>query len=495
MPNDSTYKRVLVAGLGRSGAASLKFLCTLESSFLKEIVAVADDFNRSEIESIFDVEGCIHGAKLYKTKEFEIAFKDAEKYFDICVISPGISPQTELYKLCQKHSVELISEIEFAYRSFDRQWVAITGTNGKTTTTALLSHLLNTAGIKAESLGNIGYPAIELAAKPGIKVAELSSFQLHTVNTLKPIASAILNITPDHLDWHAGFENYAADKARIFANQGKDDLIILNGDEEESQKLVPLAKKTGAKLVLVKLEDSLLNRWVKEAELLIKGEHNVFNATVAALIASKLGLNDSQIREGLMSFKAVSHRLEYAGDALGAAWYNDSKATNPDATMKALKAFEGEKLFLLLGGRNKGNSFVDLAKHALDHNTILEVFCFGESAEDIMGDFLLAKAEKNLGTKDFPLLSSYATLALALEAISSKLGESESAATTANTAASANNATTSTSAEVVLLSPANASFDEFDSFEHRGEVFKDFVENLASDTLSLLAQSQESQED
>ncbi len=302
----------------------------------------------------------------------------------------------------------VISEIEFAYAESACAWVAVTGTNGKTTTTALITHLLNAGGITARAVGNIGTPAIEAVGDCGheqVLVAEVSSFQLALTATFHPRVAVLLNITPDHMDWHGTLERYAADKAKIFANLGPDDVAVIDADDGGSRALVGDAEATGARVVRVErdavgggvacLADNALSysrqwrtscRLIDVDELQIRGAHNVSNALAAATAAAALGVTPADLRAGLRSFAPIEHRLEPVGVLGGAEWFNDSKATNPDAVSKALAAFGDRPIVLLAGGRNKNNDFAQLAAQATQ--VVRGAVLFGEAAGELDASFV-----------------------------------------------------------------------------------------------------------
>lgn len=451
--------RVLVAGLGKSGVAAVSYF--LKHPDIFDSLTVVDSSSNprllSEIEKIagFDKVNTLFG----------IDELDVDQTFDTCVMSPGFSPLSPMYRSIEEHTDKIISEIEFAYGQSEGDWVAITGTNGKTTTTALTTHMLKGAGIDAISVGNIGTPAIEAvetARKDSVFVAEVSSFQLHAIDTFKPRVCALLNITPDHINWHGTLENYADDKARVFKNCGQGDVVLLNSDDTETRKVVSPAERTGADVIGISFADEEIFTWAKPDELNIKGPHNISNALFAAHIARALGVDDAKIASALKSFLPVEHRLELVVTKGGVQWYNDSKATNPDAVFKALSAFESQPVILLVGGRNKGNRFLELARYAFAKPNIKEVICFGEAKNTLFDDFssvereLVGFDESNVRT------SVRATMTDAVKRAQER----------------------ALPGDCVLLSPANASFDEFSSFEHRGREFVRLVGNESAKRLS-----------
>ncbi len=450
---------ILVLGLGRSGRAVASYAAGLLAGGRATSVTVVDAVDSDELSAIA-VELRSAGV------EVRLGTPTVEGRFDLCVASPGISPRTLLLKSARECSAETISEIEFAFRQADRTWVAITGTNGKTTTTALVTHLLEAGGIPARAVGNIGPTAIDAIVETDdsvVLVAEVSSFQLALTKRFHPRVAVLLNITPDHVDWHGSLEAYATDKTRVFANLDAYDLAVIDVDdagaapyaEALSPRGVPVARVStasrharGAGLhdgTLVLDTDGGEIRLVPASGLLIKGAHNVSNALAAACAAHAMGVGPAELRAGLASFRPIEHRLEPVGVVDGVDWYNDSKATNPDAVLKALTAFGEQPIVVLLGGRNKGNDFRPLAEQVAARAKAAVLF--GESRHE------LAHAFDGL---DAHVIEAV-TLSDAVEA-----GRSVASA-----------------GDAVVLSPACASFDEFDSYEHRGDAFRALVGEMA----------------
>lgn len=448
--NSSSLGNIVVAGLGKSGLATCQYLLARTELFnALTIVDTRDEPQRAEelgalpenVQTLFGIEQL-----------------DADFPCDVAIVSPGLMPSTPLYKSIKARAGRVISEIEFAYEQHPTHWVAITGTNGKTTTTALTTHILQGAGLNAVSVGNIGTPAIEAVADATddtIFVAEVSSFQLHEVHTFKPCVASLLNITPDHINWHGSMAAYAEDKAHVFAQCGEGDVVLINGDDELSAQFFNRAGDKGAEVRAIRLEDNDIVQWTTPEKLHIKGPHNISNALFAAYAARACGVSDSVITRELESFLPVEHRLQFVADVDGVAWYNDSKATNPDAVFKALSAFETQGVTLLVGGRNKGNRFIDLAHYAYEKPNFKYAVCFGEAGQLIHNDFLHVEQEM-------------------------RAAEGESATRLCTTMDEAIHLARSLASEgdCVVLSPACASFDEFNSFEHRGDVFMNTVKEM-----------------
>lgn len=448
---------VLVAGLGKSGLATCHYL--FEHPGLASSLSVVDSAsNPSRLEDLKRMGENHAFACLLGIEELP-----GDVCYDTAIVSPGLMPSSALYKSIEKSSKRVISEIEFAFEQHPHNWVAITGTNGKTTTTSLITHILRETGREAVSVGNIGSPAIEAVEKATqntILVAEVSSFQLHAVDAFKPHVAALLNITPDHINWHGSLEAYAQDKTHVFTQCGPGDTILLNGDDEASANSVKIAQKTGADTVVITLADNELGRWTTPENLNIKGPHNISNALFAAHAASALGVDDSDIARALETFMPVEHRLQYVSTVDGVQWYNDSKATNPDAVFKALSAFDTQGVILLVGGRNKGNRFIDLAHAAFEKFNFKFAVCFGEAGQVVFDDFSAVEHEVFQGDSGVERTRYVATMAEAMT-LARELAQP---------------------GDCVVLSPACASFDEFNSFEHRGEVFTEIVHSFSQAT-------------
>ncbi len=479
---------VCVLGLGVSGTAVLDYL-------------LRQPAGRTSSLTVFAGEG---SAPTPETDRLEAAgvtvvFSDeVAGQFSLCIASPGISASSEFYRSAQAASAELISEVELAWRESpqDALWVGITGTNGKTTTTALLAHLLTDAGFAAAACGNIGDACIHVVAqdvleddaclcgKRRIYVAEVSSYQLASIRAFAPEAGIFLGITPDHLVWHGSFEAYAQAKGNMLANMeaaGGCAILDATNDRvcEEVKRLrkaearqgftyIPLGTKAGitgdmriacGAANAAFLDDAHhLHVAYEEGEyalldadsLQIRGVHNVVNALAASAAAIALGADAGKVTQALASFKPLEHRIEPAGEVRGVSFYNDSKATNVDATLVALTAFPGRPLIVMLGGRDKLGPLDELVDACEEHGKAVVVF--GEAKER----FEAAFQEKLARSDSFLRLLCADTFN---EAFAQAVGIAEAG-------------------DVVLLSPACASFDEFTCFEERGQHFKDLVRAL-----------------
>ncbi len=454
----TNYGDVLILGLGRSGIATARYATGLVARGAATSVTAYDAAKTPQTER--------HAEELRALGvRVELGSDQVAGVYSVCVASPGIPPHAPLMRSAREHAERIISEIEFAFVESRQQWIAVTGTNGKTTTTALVAHLLRQGGVAARTVGNIGSPAIAAVADASdndVLVAEVSSFQLSLTATFHPTVAVLLNITPDHLDWHGSIEAYTADKMRLFAHLGPDDLAVIDVDDPGSAARVDEVAAHGVPVSRIALNarhslgasrvDGVLVletrggevRLCRADELLIRGDHNVSNALAAAAAAHAFGISPSDLRDGLRSFQAIEHRLEPVGCIAGVEWYNDSKATNPDAVFKAVEAFRDHPLVLLLGGRNKGNNFRPLAERA--DGDAKSVVLFGESRGELAAAFEGLQVE----TVEAVSLADAVAVAQAL----------------------------AQPGDVVVLSPACASFDEFTSYEHRGAAFKELVRGM-----------------
>lgn len=421
--NDDNLGKVLIAGKGISGRAAFDYLQSFENK-------------RFECLDIVD----------------ENELDDSKKY-DLCIVSPGIPPATNFFIRAKKISKEIISEVEFAYREseIDSNWIAITGTNGKTTTTSLIYHILKTAGDTCALVGNIGDACISsVDGKSKIYCAEVSSYQLQNTSRFCPKAVAILNITPDHLSWHGSFENYKRAKFQVFENSKNQDDCYLYIDsslvKEVSNIDFRCVVESDATTQMCALVENLKD------EMKIKGEHNVKNAVCAASIANFFNIDHNAIKDALLTFKPLEHRIEPVGTFKGVEYFNDSKATNVDSTVKALSAFKSN-VILLLGGKDKGTNLESLACACFDGEKVKKIICFGEARKRFADDLGIYAKKHRCDLK--------------------KINEAETMKDAFELAKNS-----SQSGDVVLLSPACASFDEFKSFEDRGQKFKLLFEDL-----------------
>ena len=446
---DLRGKRVLVVGLARTGVATSIFCASRGAR-----VTATDSRGETEI-----------GDTVLKLTEAGVTLElgsHREKTFleqDLIVPSPGVAADQAHLQAARVKGITIWSEIELAYRFVKGRLIGITGSNGKTTTTSLAEHILKTAGMETILAGNIGRPLIGCVDEmkdDTSTVAELSSFQLELIDTFRPNIGVFLNLTPDHLDRHHTMEAYGRAKARLFENQTGEDAAVLNADDAATTVYAPSLprlywfsrKQRVAEGAYVRGEEIVFRQDGREETLLkledipLAGAHNVENVLAAAAAARLAGAPAVAIAKGVRSFAGVEHRLEFVAEIGGVRYYNDSKATNVDATRKALDAFPG-RILIILGGKDKGSDYTVLQK-ALREKAILALL-IGAAAEkienQISGSVALERAE---------------TLERAVE--------------TASHAARRG--------DVVLLAPACASFDQFHNYEHRGRVFKDLVGRL-----------------
>jgi UDP-N-acetylmuramoylalanine--D-glutamate ligase len=449
--------RIAVLGLGRSGDAVVRWALSRPGTLASDVAVFVEH----------DTPALKDAAEAWRSRGVRVelgAQEVPDDGFSLIVASPGIAPGRPLLASARRSGVPVVSELELAYRVARAPFVAITGTNGKTTTTSLVTHLLEGAGRHAQAAGNIGRPALDaatVAGPDGVIVAECSSFQLALTLDFHPRVAVLLNITPDHIDWHGSLEAYAQDKARVFANMTAGDVAIIDVDDPGSAPWAEAVARRGVTVVPVsyagstgaRVRDGVLVVDVGEGDvpllraddLRIRGMHNVSNALAAAAVALALGVPAAAVIDGLRSFAPMEHRLEPVGTVAGVSYVNDSKATNPDAVMKALTAFGEQPVIVLLGGHNKGNDFGPLAE-ACGRRCRLAVL-YGEARDELTAAFRAANAPHRLATGMLDALSVACEAAVA--------------------------------GDVIVLSPACASFDEFENYEQRGRVFATAVSRLA----------------
>lgn len=376
------------------------------------------------------------------------------------VKSPGVPREAAVIAAAEKRGIDVVGELELAWRAIPNRFVAVTGTNGKTTTVELLGHLYRTAGETVAVAGNVGTPLSSLAGEidpAATVVCEASSFQLEDTAAFAPECAVFLNLAPDHLDRHADLESYLAAKLRVFANQGNDDIAIYNADEPElagvdlggCARRVAFCRGAAPDCEVALAEGTVFHDGeplIAVDELGLFGEHNVANAMAAATAALSMGIDREAVREGLRSFAGVPHRLELISEIGGIRFVNDSKATNVAAATVGLRAFDGG-VHAILGGSEKGEPFAPLAEPI---------------RETCAACYLIGASSDRLAAELAPVLGAGIEL--------HRCADLEDAVRRAAAAAQPG--------EVVLLSPACASFDAFESFERRGERFGEIVEGL-----------------
>jgi len=447
---DLSNLRVLIIGLGRTGIATARF-CAAKGAH----IMVADEKRAFELvdalKAISDIP-----------VELRLGRHDEEimSMVDLVVPSPGVPPFHYLLRAARDRGISIISEIELAYRFLVTPIIAITGTNGKTTTTRLIGEILTVWGKRVFVGGNIGNPLIGIAGNDHdfeYLVVELSSFQLQWIERFHPCIAVLLNVSPDHIDYHGTYEEYRRAKERIFENQTDRDGAILNADDSTAPLLGGKIKAN----VMWFSSSSVVDRGMfKKGEILLseshqgngeeypisavrlRGNHNYENVMAAILAVRRCGCPPRVIRQTLENFNGLPHRMEYVGAAEGVEFYNDSKGTNVDAVIRALESFS-KPVILLLGGRNKGGDFSRLAKPAGEKAR--KVILFGEARRDIGS--AVGSAVKTIMTE---------TLKEAVYAAWSS----------------------ARSGDVILLSPGCASFDEFKNYEERGNFFKHSVRHI-----------------
>ena len=445
-------KRVLVVGLGKSGVASALFLKAHGARVTMSDTKSGDEL-RNEIPVLLD-----HGITVETGGHGERTFRGQ----DLIVVSPGVPVDAPPLVQARSMGEAVIGEIELAAQFLPGPIVAITGSNGKTTTTSLTGEILTASGLPTLVGGNIGTPAISLAERAKVETAivlEVSSFQLETIETFRPKIAVVLNVTPDHLDRHRTLEAYVDAKARIFENQEGEDFAVLNADDTTC---VAMAARTRARVFwFSRQEEVTQGAWVRHGNILfrdgtqqreimqvseipLKGAHNLENVLAAVCAGALMGCAPEKIRQAVREFKAVEHRLEFVATIRGVDYYNDSKATNVDATIKALESFPAN-IHLIVGGKDKGSDYTVL--NDLLRQRVKRVYTIGAAA---------GKIESQI-----------------------KGVEVVHAETLENALRKAN--AVALPGDVVLLAPACASFDQFKNYEQRGQVFKEIVRGLGAD--------------
>jgi UDP-N-acetylmuramoylalanine--D-glutamate ligase len=444
-------KRVLVVGLARTGVAMARFC-------VERGAAVTASDSRTEA-GVGDVVARLRAAGV----ALELGGHQEHTFFgqDLIIPSPGVPADAPLLLAARGKGIPIWSEIELAYRFLQGKLIGITGSNGKTTTTSLVEHILKVANVPTLLGGNIGTPLIccvEKMTQTTVTVAELSSFQLELIDTFRPNVSVWLNLTPDHLDRHRTMESYGAAKARIFENQTEEDAAVVNADDPASVPYAPTRpqvylfsrKQCLEQGAYVRGEEIVFHRpggkeesIVRRGEIPLVGEHNLENVLAAVAATRLAGVEAPAVAEGVRSFTGVEHRLEFVAEINRVRYYNDSKATNVDATLKALDAFSG-RVLIILGGKDKGSDYTVLQKPLREKATL--ALLIGTASEKIESQIAGSVTIERAGT-------IARAIEIALHA--------------------------ARPGDVVLLAPACASFDQFENYEHRGRVFKDLVRQLA----------------
>ena len=446
-------KRVLVVGLGKSGLAAARFLkergakVTVSDARPATLIAELPGLVAEGIA----VEAGSHGLLTFRRQ-------------DLIVVSPGVPMSTPELKQVRALGMPIIGEFELGWRYLQGEVVAITGSNGKTTTTTLMGEIFEADGRLTLVGGNIGQPVTAMVAESATatwSVLEVSSFQLETVVEFRPRVAVVLNITPDHLDRHGSFAAYAAAKTRITEQQTADDFLVLNAEDKDTQMVAAHTKaqiywfsprrqvKQGAfvhgESIFFRVQEGAQPEAVMPvAEIPLTGAHNVENVLAAVCAARLVGMPSAVIRAAVAGFKAVEHRLEFVRELDGVRYFNDSKATNVDAAIKAVESFAGG-IYLILGGKDKDSDFAVM--NTLLGERVKTVISIGSAAEKI--ERQLAGVVKIESAQTLQQAVTFARL-------------------------------NAVAGDTVLLAPACASFDQFENYEHRGRVFKELVNGLGN---------------
>lgn len=438
-------RKVLILGFSKSGIAAAKYLNSVGADvFITEYRA-----QKTEDEVLL---------KDLKSEGINVEFGGHSDEFIndtyLAVTSPGIPPESPIMQKLKEKNINVISEVELAYSQTSKPFIAVTGTNGKTTTTALTAHIL-ASEYTAKECGNIGVPPCNLLNENiDFFVCECSSFQLQYSPSFKPQIAVFTNFTPDHIDWHDGLENYFKAKAKIFSGPQASPFVVLNAKDP---KLTELAQSTNSTVFFfddeigdncsyIKNETICFKRNGKEEEIIslkdcpLIGNHNYQNVMCAVIVAKLEGVSAGKIKEAVMSFKVPEHRLEKFAELENIEFYNDSKATNPEASLVAINSFNNTDVVLIAGGRDKNTDLTEFCQAIKEH--IKTVILIGEATE---------RFDKNLRKNGFENIYKETSMQSAIDR-SIELNPN-----------------------VVLLSPACASFDMFSGYEERGKVFKDYV--------------------
>ncbi|MBQ7913527.1 MAG: UDP-N-acetylmuramoyl-L-alanine--D-glutamate ligase [Clostridia bacterium] len=436
-----------VLGLSRSGKASAEFLLSRGAS-----VYIYDDLTSDRIEQTYkDLQ--LNGAKRIKKEDLP----NMPEVCDVLVISPGIPIDHPMAVAFKRGGRAVIGETELAARYIKSPIIAITGTNGKTTTVSMLAETLTRGGITAHACGNIGTPLVEYCNMPeeDVAVAEISSFQLETLASIRPHVAVVLNITEDHLNRHYNMENYVFLKARLLKNLSAAEYAVLNYDDETVRSF---AEKTRAHILYFSVRERVYGAFYEQGNLYFgkekiiaasdlptEGLHNVQNALAVIAAAKIMGVKSEDIATALREFKGIKHRVEFIREVNGVQFVNDSKGTNVDATIKAISTMKRETV-LLLGGQNKGYDYGKLFA-MLKNSKVVRAVIYGENR------FALLKSARAYDFDRVTMCENF-DFAVRVAAMLAKEGQT------------------------VLLSPASASFDEFAGYEERGDRFVEIVQSF-----------------
>lgn len=449
--SDGEWRRVLVYGLGASGSSATRLLRRQGAA----VLAVDDRPFGLQVRDAWAADAGVELCAVVDLAELPADI-------DGVVVSPGVPPTRPLILAARGRGLPVIGEVELAFAFLAGDVIGITGSNGKSTTTALTGSLLRGAGRRAVVCGNFGRPLADCVDETdAILVTELSSFQLEATDTFRPRAAALLNLSPDHLDRHGDVESYAAAKARIFANQQAGDVAVFNADDplvlEIGRRPWKARRRFFSRLTAVDdgcyVEDGVVvevspvagkQRLFATEAVPVPGTHNLENAMASALLARAMGVDGAQLATGLVSFEGLPHRVQKVRERLGVQWYDDSKGTNLGATRRSLEGFADGSVHLILGGRSKGTDPATLED--IVRRKVRRLYLIGEAAPEFARRLAAVVPTDLAGSLD---------QAVAAASRSARAGE------------------------IVLLSPACASFDQYDNYIRRGEHFQSLVRDLA----------------
>lgn len=440
-------KKILIVGLGISGVAAVKALNKLGAE-----IVVYDGKSEDEL-----------AAQLEELKEIDVKYHfnnyNFDEDIDLCIKSPGISMNTEIMKEITSRNIEVVSDLEAAYRISKGEFIAITGTNGKTTTTTLVGKILSHADYDNKVTGNIGYGVFYdayIANENSYLVTECSSFQLENTLLFKPHISIITNLSPDHIDWHENCENYYRAKLKVANNQDENDYCIVNYEDDElrnrtkglSAKIVFFSSERVLKEGLYVEDDFIYFEFngIKEKimnvnDIFVPGKHNLENCLAAIAVAKIIGVNIEIIKKTISEFKGVEHRLEFVAEINGIKYFNDSKGTNPDASIKAIKGMK-EPVILIAGGYDKNSDYTDFIK-SFD-GKVKKLILMGQTKDNILETAIKMNFNDNILVESMD------------EAVKTAISIAEPG-------------------DTILLSPACASWDMYKNYGIRGRDFKERV--------------------
>ncbi len=444
-------QKFLVAGISKSGQASARFLLARGADVYIYDDVIGDNVRRAADDLV----------ALGATEVTAETFADAVRLCDVLVLSPGIPIDNSLPVAFRRAGKLIIGEEELASQYLRATAVAVTGTNGKTTTVSMIDKMLSDCGKNSVACGNIGLPTLDEVETLGFDdfaVIEISSFQLETLSGLRPHVAVVTNITEDHLNRHYNMENYVFLKSKLVRGLRESEYAVLNYDDERVRAFASL---TRAKVVWFSAKRRVEGAYVEEGcicymgkrlfacrDMAVGGEHNVYNALAAVAVAEVFGLDDAQVSQSLCSFRGVRHRIENAGEVNGVVYINDSKGTNVDAALKAVESMTAPTI-ILLGGKDKGYDYAPLFA-GLKKSRVIHAVIYGENRYKMLG------AALECGFMSFSLCRKFSDAVILAKSCA-------------------------VSGQCVLLSPASSSFDEFANYEERGDVFVKLVQGFADE--------------